>query len=167
MTDHINLFEIVGEAPTMDDLLNTSGAESSKPIEITLDEAKTLLADAVKEKGADYVYQNVDSPHGNPTCAYFDPTTGAPSCIVGHVIAAKGATRERLDNREQNLYTDVQGLVHAEIIKVDNETHALLTIAQEKQDRDVSWGEAVKGALEGYEERAREYEGDVSEDYEW
>jgi hypothetical protein len=138
------------------------------PIEVTLDEAKQYLADAVQKKGPKYVYQNVKGTNGHDTCAYFDPETRAPSCIVGHVLASKGLTMDRLHGRERNLYTDVQGLIDGEILEVDNETQALLTIAQEKQDEGVPWGESVKDALSGYEDRAQEYEqgeDDPSEDY--
>jgi hypothetical protein len=153
--------------------LHTSEAAASSPetVEITLDEAKTFLADAVKKKGAEHVYKLVENPDsGGETCAYFDPKTKAPSCIVGHVLDRKGITHDTLFARERNLYTDVEGLIDAEIIRVDNETHALLSIAQAKQDDHQPWGKAVEAALKEYEERAEEYEAegvddDPSDDY--
>lgn len=171
----INFNEIVDAVPTLDALLHTPEAETSKPkpepVEITLDEAKQFLAEAVKAKGKRHIYDLVNNPDtGTQSCAYFDPATKAPSCIVGHVLDRKGITHDTLDGRARNLYADVAGLIDAEIIKVDNETHALLSIAQEKQDDRTPWGKAVEAALKGYEERAEEYEtegrdDDTSEDY--
>ncbi len=168
MTDPINFTEIVNKVPSLDDLLHTSEAEKSskpEPVEISLDEAKQYLAEAVAEKGEAYIYQEVKKPDSwETTCAYFDPDTKAPSCIVGHVLDRKGVPFERMAGGDKNLFTDVQGLVDGRILKVDNETYALLTLAQEFQDGGISWGQAVKKALENYEERAEEYDAEEYDD---
>lgn len=158
MTEFPAFTEIVGEVPSLDDALHTEEAEKvSEPVEITLDESKQYLGEAVKEKGAEYVYKNVTRGRGSETCAYFDPKTKKPSCLVGHVLVRKGVTFERLHARERNLYTDVQGLIDADIIKVDNETQALLDLAQRAQDQGQTWGSALETALAEYEERATYY----------
>ncbi|MFF1701223.1 hypothetical protein [Streptomyces sp. NPDC058252] len=154
--------EIIGHVPTVDMVLHTSEAEKvskPEPVEITLDESKKYLGEAVNAKGADYVYKNVTNPDsGLETCAYFDPKTKKPSCIVGHVLASKGVTFDRLDGRDRNLYTNVQGLIDAEIIEVDNETQALLALAQNAQDLGETWGDALEKALNEYEQRAKDYD---------
>jgi hypothetical protein len=166
-----NIFEIVGHVPTLDEALHTPEAKTSKPnptaVEITLDEAKELLGRAVKEKGADFVYQPI-TDMGRTQCAYFDPSDKAPSCLVGHVLAYKGLTYERLESTS-SVVTEVQELVEEGHIKVDNETLALLTVAQVEQDQGQTWGRALEEALATYEESAEAYESDgrndPSEDY--
>jgi hypothetical protein len=136
-----NLFEIVGNVPSLDDALHTPEVEASVPkadaVEITLDEAKELLGRAVKEKGADFVYQPI-TDMGRTQCAYFNPSDKAPSCMVGYVLSYKGLTYERLETTN-SVVTEVQELVEEGHIKVDNETLALLTVAQVEQDQGQTW----------------------------
>jgi hypothetical protein len=147
------------EFPAFTEALHTEEVSEPEPVEITLDESKQYLGEAVKEKGAEYVYKNVTHPdNGSETCVYFDPKTKKPSCLVGHVLVRKGVTFERLDGRDRNLYTDVQGLIDADIIKVDNETQALLSLAQGAQDQGATWGDALETALDEYKERAKYYD---------
>jgi hypothetical protein len=163
----IDLLEIVEQVPSLDDALHTQEAMTSAPVEITLDEAKELLARAVKEKGDNFVYQPIRTS-GHPQCAYFTPEDGAPSCLVGHVLAYKGLTHEDLDATNSGV-TEVQDLVEEGHIRVDNETLALLTVAQVEQDQGQTWGRAVEEALATYEESAGAYESvgydDPAEDY--
>lgn len=56
--------------------------------EIDVPQTLVLLQQVVAEKGADYVDPNSDST-GLSVCEYFTPD-GAPSCIVGHVLAKAG-----------------------------------------------------------------------------
>jgi hypothetical protein len=146
--------------------LNTSAPAA---VEITLDEAKTLLARAVEERGADYTYQML-TIGGSALCAYFDPETKAPSCIVGQVLAYKGVTFEAMVNQDKNVYASAGTLIDTKFVKADNETRALLEIVQSEQDAGMPWGRAVEEALETYEEAAERYEedgraNDPSEDY--
>jgi hypothetical protein len=166
-----NIFEIVDHVPTLDEALHTQEAKTSKPkptaVEITLDEAKELLARAVKEKGADFVYKPLTSM-GRSQCAYFDPEDRCPSCMVGYVLSYKGVTYEALD-ATGSVVTEVQDLVEEGHLRVDNETLALLTVAQVEQDQGQTWGRALEEALATYEESAEAYEtegrDDPSEDY--
>jgi hypothetical protein len=164
-----NIFEIVDHVPTLDEALQTPEVKTSKPdaVEITLDEAKELLARAVKEKGEDYVYAPL-TDMGRSQCAYFNPADKCPSCMVGYVLSYKGVTYDVLETTN-SVVTEVQDLVEEGHLKVDNETLALLTIAQVEQDQGQTWGRALEEALETYEESAKAYEtdglDDPSEDY--
>lgn len=60
---------------------------------ITLDEVNELLADIVSQVPEDYVYTNEDGNRadapGFTSCEYAS-TSGAPSCLVGHVFHRLG-----------------------------------------------------------------------------
>ncbi|MFE4681624.1 hypothetical protein ACFRNJ_12400 [Streptomyces sp. NPDC056721] len=146
--------------------LNTSEAAASPftPVEISLSEAKDLLARAVEKKGAGYIYEMpvVETHSGgvDQMCAYFDPKTGAPSCLVGQVLAGKGFTYERMQFLDANTYTSAGTLADTDVIKVDNETRALLEIVQSEQDQGMTWGLALEEALALYEEAALRYDTD-------
>uniref|UniRef100_A0AAU3I734 Uncharacterized protein n=1 Tax=Streptomyces sp. NBC_01393 TaxID=2903851 RepID=A0AAU3I734_9ACTN len=150
--------------------LNTPEAETSQhvPVEITLSEAKELLARAVEEKGAGYVYKMpiVEARTGarDHLCAYFDPATKAPSCLVGHVLAHKGFTYDRMEALDVNTYASAATLVDTEVIKVDNQTRALLEIVQCEQDQGQTWGASLGEALALYEESASRYATDGYDD---
>jgi hypothetical protein len=166
-----NIFEIVDTVPTLDEALHTQEAKTSKPkptaVEITLDEAKELLARAVKEKGENFVYTPLTNA-GRSQCAYFNPEDRCPSCMVGYVLSYKGVTYEALD-ATGSVVTEVQDLVEEGHLRVDNETLALLTVAQVEQDQGQTWGRSLEEALATYEESAEAYEtegrDDPSEDY--
>jgi hypothetical protein len=147
--------------------LNTPA--SHEAVEITLDEAKALLARAVEERGADHVYKMLTIDDA-ALCAYFDPATKAPSCIVGQVLAYKGVTYDDMFAQDKNVYASAGTLIDTKFVKADNETRALLEIVQSEQDAGMTWGRAVEEALATYEEAAERYEedgrdNDPSEDY--
>jgi hypothetical protein len=156
--------------------LHTSEAAASQPapVEITLDEAKTLLARAVTEKGKDHKYKmlTVKTLTGlrEEACAYFDPADGRPSCMVGYVLSYKGVTHESLAIAGLNHHANVETLAEMGFIKVDLETQALLEAVQSEQDAGMTWGDALEEALKTYEDVAAAYENDgrdndPSEDY--
>jgi hypothetical protein len=140
--------------------LHTSEAEPSGPVEITKAEAEELLARAVKERGKRHVYRHPVVPGYGELCVYFNPEDGAPSCIVGHVLAYKGLSLDSLVQGDINLntYAAVGTLIDLDVIKVDSETQALLEIAQSEQDSGMPWGRAVKEARETCGTRAEQYE---------
>jgi hypothetical protein len=151
--------------------LHTSAPEAAKPVqvELSLDEAKELLARAVQERGEDYTYKML-TIDDSALCAYFDPATKAPSCIVGQVLAYKGVTFDDMSSQDKNVYASAGTLIDTKFVKADNETRALLEIVQSEQDAGMPWGRAVEEALETYEEAAERYEeegraNDSSEDY--
>lgn len=110
-------------------------------IEITKDEARTLLAEVVAEKGRDYVYPRANSGDG---CVYFE-SDGSPSCIVGHVLAKKGATLAQLEDLALNGHA-VETLFHEGIVLADHATRGALTRAQDIQDGGSTWGTALNAA---------------------
>jgi hypothetical protein len=169
----LNFTEIIDSVPSLDDALHTPEAETPKPkpatVEISLDEAKELLGRAVKERGEDYVYAPpLDPETGANPCVYFSPADKAPSCMVGYVLSYKGVTYEDLAATDSTI-TEVQSLVEEGHLRVDNETLALLTVAQVEQDQGQTWGRALEEALATYEESAEAMEtdgrDDPSEDY--
>lgn len=120
---------------------------------LSFDEANTLLDQFVTEKGADYVY-----PGAGFACVYFERDysdsppltldhTIVPSCIVGHVLAAKGVEYSDLE-REGTESNNVAGVLHEQ---ADSKTKTLLAWAQEYQDEGVPWGRAVAKAREDVE----------------
>jgi hypothetical protein len=145
--------------------LNTSAPEAAKTaqVSLSLDETKDLLSRAVKERGADYTYKML-TIDGSALCAYFDPETKAPSCIVGQVLAYKGVTFEDLWAADKNVYASAGTLVDTEVIKADSETRALLEIVQSEQDAGMPWGRAVEEALATYSDAAQAYEEDGYDD---
>lgn len=133
----------------------TYGEGNTVKISLTFDEAKELLLEAVESNGADYTYQLVsvkyegwDGKEAIATmCANFDPETKAPSCIVGHVFAAKGLTLDALGST-YNL-SGVDTIVEeADLLDLDAPTQHLLDRAQVNQDAGIPWGEAVRSAIE-------------------
>jgi predicted secreted protein len=61
---------------------------------------------------------------------------------------------------DANTYTSAGTLADTAVIKVDNETRALLEIVQSEQDQGMTWGLALDEALALYEESAQRYDTD-------
>jgi len=59
------------------------------PVIISYEQVVAELEKAVAANGEDFVYKAVPDEHEHLHCVYFD-ATGAPSCIVGHVLAGLG-----------------------------------------------------------------------------
>lgn len=122
-------------------------------IDLTFDEAVSLIQRAIDEKGADYVYGK-DERSMRGKCQYFNGDK--PSCIVGYVLFYKGVTRDDLsfwanENRSaKSLCADVPPMYRDEetqMIKTDEQTAEFLNWVQDYQDNGVSWGEAFAYAL--------------------
>jgi hypothetical protein len=118
-------------------------------ITLDLEEAKQLVDRAIAEKGADYVYEQVSAPgYMLDTCAYFNPQTGEPSCIVGHVLAYKGLTLAQAVAGEWNTGVTARGLKqNYGVLDADAATLIFLNGAQESQDDGETWGKAREHAL--------------------
>lgn len=114
-------------------------------IELTLARTKELLAEAVAEKGEDFVYvdefgQQADES-GYVRCHYVHGDQ--PGCIVGNVLHRAGVPLDELGAYEaQNAGDLFQGLFVAE-----GEAVRLLNAVQSRQDLGVPWGEALRLAL--------------------
>lgn len=114
--------------------------------QITFEEALAGLEKAIAAKGPEYVYRPllVDETEGRTACMYFEPDTGAPSCIVGHVLADHGFTLESVG--AANSEETVKSLSARRILSLDERTETLLWQAQSRQDSGITWGEAVEHA---------------------
>lgn len=122
-------------------------------IHLTFEEASSLLADVVAEKGESYKYADY---YG--ACVYFGTGVDGyvPACIVGHVLARKGLTFEDLGGDaiygSMNAGCGVDILLQRGVLTVDHDVTAkLLAWAQEDQDTGIAWGAAVKNARERVE----------------
>lgn len=104
-------------------------------LKLSYDEALELLNKAVEDKGEDYIYL----PPGRDGCVYFNK--GKPSCIVGHVLAAKGVKSTDLNSAYNG-----SGVTTLDIAE-DERASLLLIQAQLTQDGGEPWGEAVKTAV--------------------
>lgn len=116
-------------------------------IELTLERAKELLAEAVAERGEDYVYPRSDS---GPYCYYVHTpdmdaslTEPAPGCIAGYVLHKAGVPLETLRRFEGK---SVQYPI-AQLVQTEPDVADLLRNVQSRQDERTPWGEAVQRTL--------------------
>lgn len=122
-------------------------------IRLSYETALRHLTAAAREN-PDLVYSYVKDADGHDECAYFDPATEAPSCIVGQVFAREGYTIRDLDDTLLGGYCDtlanyagVDTLISNGVLEVDDATEKLLADVQALQDSmDVRWVEAVRRA---------------------
>lgn len=140
-------------------------------------EALELLARAVKEKGADYVYPNV----GNG-CTYV--RDGLPSCIVGHVVNyidpeiipvigewESNGVEYKLDEGDNRIYPEVTHLAEGNFgdssadelnealirdpdvsFQFSRQAVRVLRVAQLNQDNGCQWGDALDSARVTYQQ---------------
>lgn len=113
---------------------------------IGTEQVLALLDKVVQAKGADYVYPGTSADK----CYNFEPQ-GAPSCIVGHVLAELGVTRQQAAEFGVDGSAGVHDTVHALAgggwqymfsVGAMNALHK----AQGVQDRRDSWGDALDAA---------------------
>lgn len=123
---------------------------------LTYEEARALLARAVEEKGADYVYP-AGLKDNNDQCVYF--AEGGPACIIGHVAAYLGITQADVDSQMlegQDAETFMQGLgFHI----ADEHLGTALRQAQAMQDDGLAWA----WALEAFEWAYAHHQNEVVE----
>lgn len=113
---------------------------------LTLDLVNKTLDELVAEKGEDYVYERNEEAR----CTYV--RDGAPSCIVGHLLAKIGVPIEELAQRETRgaggmiaLLNEAGFLTTAEWPEAHDVEH-LLAAVQINQDSQIPWGQAVQSA---------------------
>ena len=106
---------------------------------LTAERALQLLREVVAERPG-YVYEAPDSRG----CAYVDPATGEPSCLVGHVFIRAGWSAAEL--RRWNR-TAVSWLPSN--LAISEGARCMLDEAQQVQDSGWTWGEALLTA-EGF-----------------
>lgn len=115
---------------------------------ITLDlpTARKALAEIVKGREA-YVYDGQDA---SGKCYYFKDN-GAPSCIIGHLLAKLGVTVEQVRGSDENACA-INNLPISDLLRrdgfeeTDGVTTQYLSIAQGWQDHKQPWGEAFAQA---------------------
>jgi len=122
-------------------------------VKIDREQAVALLERAVFEKGADYVYQQRSALNG-PSCVYVDTDTGAPSCIIGHLVSYVAPETllgiAQWERSQESTYTgtDVRELKNQLVdhVEFDYEALYLLRSVQTAQDGGMTWGQAVERA---------------------
>ncbi|RPJ30105.1 MAG: hypothetical protein EHM35_12890 [Planctomycetaceae bacterium] len=120
-------------------------------IEVTYQMIVDGLHQAVRERGADYVYR---TPPGAQVCLYWHPEAGEPGCIVGYVFHNLGVSKDYLILCNPSGAPQlIAWLVDWGVISFPNEAEkilvsSLLTRVQSRQDEPKPWGDAVYGALE-------------------
>jgi len=118
------------------------------PIEITLDSATRGIKALVAEFGQDFVYTPRNTDRGD-RCVYVHE--GKPDCIIGRFLASVGVPIERLMDADPGMGIPVRTLLDdlesEGVISTQGNLHFFLGRVQAKQDRGLSWGEALKGAL--------------------
>src|SRR5262249_22980083 len=111
---------------------------------IDLGTALDLLAAAVQQRGADFVYRPVwVEEHRYLTCRYAH--RGAPDCIVGYALAQAGVSVSTLeamrDDGVEELYVEGRFPVDVTLGAL-----AVLRAAQQSQDRGCRWGDVLAQA---------------------
>jgi hypothetical protein len=116
-------------------------------IELTHSLIDTYLDEAVAEFGEDYVY----SRGGSGSCNYV--RNGAPSCLVGQVLAKAGVPLERLKRADEGHFDNgvpaddlLVELRQEGVLTCDSEVVSLLSEVQWRQDEGTSWGSVVRFA---------------------
>ncbi|RZS39168.1 hypothetical protein EV193_104384 [Herbihabitans rhizosphaerae] len=132
---------------------------TSKLIVIDVPEAVALVRDAVKARGAGYVYSPVPLP-GYKDIPGWTPCTYAngdePGCIVGTGLYERyGVGVEELQELDQDLDdTEVISLEFPARFDVSDEAREVLAVAQGHQDNGKPWGYALTEA----EQAATQYD---------
>lgn len=133
-------------------------------MEITYEDAVLLLKQIVADRGEDWVYPPFDgcpvcsylphddddevrycSWHMSEGCRYFTDD-GQPACIVGEFFS-----RTLKPEEYNSIY--LEGRIASEAInylplEVDDRTRRLLSIAQQRQDEGIPWGESLTRAID-------------------
>lgn len=128
---------------------------------LTWERTVAALREIIGEYGEDFVYQGQSGNQCTYRQRYYDGTYGAPSCIVGHLVAklypevfkkigsrtgvsnhAPAFALIKSPNRNNDPYRN---------IPITAETHELakaIRLLQKKQDNQKTWGVAFREAFE-------------------
>ena len=137
---------------------------ATQPISLDIERTRELLAQALADRGPDYVYRSLEGtgclywhdprdPDHRPD-QYSNPDTyddrgaqGQPGCLVGYVLHAAGVPGTELARREQrDALTLLKELTEAGVVTADQDTRTLLLCAQTQQDEGAEWGQAIRDA---------------------
>lgn len=107
---------------------------------------RSLLAKAVEEKGADYVYPVVvRGSESLPPCTYATYDRNAqpigPSCLVGHALYYDGVPIKTLGALDEIGAIDDDGA--DEHSHISAQVREALATAQSFQDQEEAWGRAL------------------------
>jgi hypothetical protein len=113
---------------------------------LTCDRAVELAYEVLDEFGEAYVYptehKRVEHEGSTPSCVYVHDEN--PSCLVGQILYRHGVSVEDLAANEfKGGWTVSERLANADFY-----ARFFLDVAQGKQDSGMSWGEAVRLAVE-------------------
>lgn len=107
---------------------------------LDLETTRRFLAEAIAEKGEDYVYP-LD---GYESCAYLEYDTDkkptGPSCLVGHVLVKAGVPMAALMEEEGS---SALAAVYDLLPDTPERLTSALRAAQTLQDAGETWGSAV------------------------
>lgn len=109
---------------------------------LDLETVRGYLAEAVAEKGADYVYLIDGSGTGD--CNYLTYCDGAPtgpSCLVGHVLVKAGVPMDLIAKAEGQ---NAEYALRTVGVDVTEGMACALNQAQSAQDAWDTWGKAVE-----------------------
>jgi hypothetical protein len=117
-------------------------------IEINKERAIELLEQAVAERGEDFVYYNAyqENYANYGACRY--QIDGEPACLVGLALAKAGVSPEGLNLLEGSGITNSYTLNRPQNLKITPDALAVFQVAQDTQDNDGPWGEALRLAKE-------------------
>lgn len=128
---------------------------------LNLEKAQELIANAIADKGEDYIYPNAEG--GNGTCRYVDREydndwgsdhTKVKGCIIGNaLITALNLDMEDLADEnvnEESANALLDYLIEKKHLSgADVEAREYFTRLQTSQDRGRPWGEANENAKQG------------------
>jgi hypothetical protein len=116
-------------------------------IHITLEWAKKAVEGAMKERGADFVYEK---PNAAKECLYVH-ADNTPGCIVGLVLHNAGVPLSTLAKYEGTAARAlIICLLDEQVVdSADSEALYFLDALQMHQDDTTPWGDAYSNAVEG------------------
>ena len=134
--------------------MSTEERDMKDTLELTLEKAKSMVDDAIRDKGSDFVYKRMPGMD----CKYVhegvvwdadieeyvsDESVYEPGCIVGYVLHKAGIPLATLQGSEGNNAEELlDRLERHGLVKVETEAADFLNSVQDLQDSGNSWGSA-------------------------
>ncbi len=118
----------------------------SEPITVDAPRAVELRAEAVTQRGGDFVYEH-HNDGGTIACYYV--WRGQPDCIAGNALHRAGVSIDALSTIEGCTITTLRAGPDAGVlggVRFSKAAIGVLYAAQDAQDQGLSWGEALKQA---------------------
>lgn len=127
---------------------------------LTLEKAKSMVDEAIRDKGSDFVYKRMpgmdckyvhEGQVWDPDVEEYvrDESVYEPGCIVGYVLHKAGIPLAAMQNSEGNNAEELlDRLERAGLLTVESEASEFLNNVQDLQDSGNSWGSARDEVLE-------------------